>query len=148
MVIRQLMDEDMQAYIDLIRQLSPQASLGSLTDKSAFIGLCRLQNKTIFVALNEQGEIIGTSSVFLEDKINRGTHPVTGQLYKVAHIEEVVVDNSARRKGVGKELMEYCINFSRLAGAYKVILDCSEENVAFYEKCGLRRHEVSMRVDL
>lgn len=148
MVIRQLTDENMQDFVDLIKQLSPQASLGSLTDRSAFIGLCRLQNKTIFLAYDEQEKIVGTASVFLEDKINRGTNPTTGQLYKVAHIEEVVVDSSARGKGVGKDLMAYCINFSRLAGAYKLILECSEDNVAFYEKCGLHRHEVAMRIDL
>ena len=28
------------------------------------------------------------------------------------------------------------------AGCYKVILDCSEENVPFYEKCGLIKKEV------
>ena len=30
------------------------------------------------------------------------------------------------------------------AGCYKVILDCSEENVPFYEKCGLTKKEVQM----
>lgn len=30
------------------------------------------------------------------------------------------------------------------AGCYKVILDCSEENVPFYEKCGLIKKEVQM----
>lgn len=30
------------------------------------------------------------------------------------------------------------------AGCYKVILDCSEDNVPFYEKCGLTRKEVQM----
>ena len=30
------------------------------------------------------------------------------------------------------------------AGCYKVILDCSEDNVAFYTKCGLTRKEVQM----
>ena len=30
------------------------------------------------------------------------------------------------------------------AGCYKVILDCSEANVPFYEKCGLERKEVQM----
>lgn len=30
------------------------------------------------------------------------------------------------------------------AGCYKVILDCAENNVAFYEKCGLTRKEVQM----
>ena len=30
------------------------------------------------------------------------------------------------------------------AGCYKVILDCSEENVPFYAKCGLTKKEVQM----
>lgn len=29
-------------------------------------------------------------------------------------------------------------------GCYKVILDCSEANAAFYEKCGMTRKEVQM----
>lgn len=29
-------------------------------------------------------------------------------------------------------------------GCYKIILDCAESNVAFYEKCGLARKEVQM----
>lgn len=29
-------------------------------------------------------------------------------------------------------------------GCYKVILDCSEGNVGFYERCGLVRKEVQM----
>jgi glucosamine-phosphate N-acetyltransferase len=31
---------------------------------------------------------------------------------------------------------------------YKVILDCSQENIPFYEKSGFRKHEVSMRYDI
>lgn len=29
-------------------------------------------------------------------------------------------------------------------GCYKVILDCSEDNVPFYQKCGLVKKEVQM----
>ena len=29
-------------------------------------------------------------------------------------------------------------------GCYKVILDCAEANVVFYEKCGLTRKEIQM----
>ncbi len=33
---------------------------------------------------------------------------------------------------------------AREAGCYKVILDCAEENAAFYEKCGLTIKEIQM----
>lgn len=41
-------------------------------------------------------------------------------------------------------LIEALIEESRKSGCYKVILDCSEANQAFYEKCGLTRKEVQM----
>ena len=34
--------------------------------------------------------------------------------------------------------------FAEEVGCYKVILDCGEERVPFYEKCGLERKEVQM----
>ena len=33
---------------------------------------------------------------------------------------------------------------AREAGCYKVILDCSDSNVKFYEKCGFQKKEVQM----
>jgi hypothetical protein len=33
---------------------------------------------------------------------------------------------------------------ARGKGCYKVILDCADHNVAFYEKCGLTRKEIQM----
>jgi len=41
-------------------------------------------------------------------------------------------------------LIEAAADAAKAAGCYKVILDCSESNVAFYEKCGLTRKEVQM----
>lgn len=32
-------------------------------------------------------------------------------------------------------------------GCYKTILDCTEKNAAFYEKCGFKRKEIQMRFD-
>lgn len=36
------------------------------------------------------------------------------------------------------------LDAAKAAGAYKTILDCSESNVAFYEKAGLIKKEVQM----
>jgi glucosamine-phosphate N-acetyltransferase len=147
MLIRELKVEDMPRFVEIVKQLSPEASLGVLTDRSAWYNICRMQNKRVFVA-EIDSKVVGTASVLLEDKINRGTSEVSDKLYCVAHIEEVVVDEAYRGQDIGLKLMEYCVNYAKLAEAYKVILDCSEENVPFYEKCGMKRYEVSMRLDL
>jgi glucosamine-phosphate N-acetyltransferase len=41
-------------------------------------------------------------------------------------------------------LIEELTAVAKQQGCYKVILDCSESNQAFYEKCGLTRKEVQM----
>lgn len=41
-------------------------------------------------------------------------------------------------------LIEALVDAAAQQGCYKVILDCSEANQAFYEKCGLIRKEVQM----
>jgi glucosamine-phosphate N-acetyltransferase len=41
-------------------------------------------------------------------------------------------------------LVEELVAVAAQQGCYKVILDCSEDNQAFYEKCGLTRKEVQM----
>ena len=41
-------------------------------------------------------------------------------------------------------LIDALIDASHAMGCYKVILDCAEKNVSFYEKCGLTRKEIQM----
>ena len=41
-------------------------------------------------------------------------------------------------------LVDALIDASHAMGCYKVILDCAEKNVSFYEKCGLARKEIQM----
>jgi len=60
------------------------------------------------------------------------------------HIEDIVVDGNYRGKNLGIRLIEHLKAISIKVGCYKIILDCSEKNVAFYEKCGFKRKEVQM----
>lgn len=47
-------------------------------------------------------------------------------------------------KPAAARLVEALVAVSKARGCYKVILDCAEHNVAFYEKCGLTRKEIQM----
>lgn len=135
--------QDFLDYEDLVSQLSPNASIKKVTDP--FIRRF-LRNKEIYIAW-ENNTAIGTYSILLEEKINRGLISKT-ITQKVAHIEEVVVSQHYRGMGIGKMMMEHAINRCKELGCYKIILDCSRDNVPFYEKCGFKEHEVCMRVDL
>ena len=88
-----------------------------------------------------EGEVLGTATILVENKLlHYGS--------RVGHIEDVVVDQNKRLSGVGKALIERCVEFAKEKCCYKVILDCGEHNVAFYESCGFRAAEGCMRLDL
>lgn len=98
--------------------------------------------KQIWVAL-DWCSIVGTATLLLESKFihNGGV---------VAHIEDVVVHPDWREKGIGKKLVEKMIEIAKQywIQPYKIILDCKMDNIPFYEKCGFRPYEISMRMDL
>lgn len=84
---------------------------------------------------------MGTATLYvLEKLIHSGG--------KVGLIEDVAVSEEARGLGLGRLLIETLTEHADKQGCYKVVLSCSEDNVAFYEKCDFYRHEVTMRKDL
>lgn len=85
----------------------------------------------------ELGKIIGTATLFKELKFIRGCAAC-------GHVEDVVVDSGYRGRQLGKKLLERLRQEAVDMGCYKMILDCSEENQPFYEKCGLTRKEIQM----
>ena len=65
-------------------------------------------------------------------------------LGKVGHIEDVVVDKNQRGHGLGKKIIKYLTKYAKTQGCYKVILDCSSNNMGFYIKCGYENKGVMM----
>ncbi|KAI7845197.1 hypothetical protein COHA_001241 [Chlorella ohadii] len=85
----------------------------------------------------DKRQIIATATLVVELKFIRGCA-------KCGHIEDVVVDSTYRGLRLGLRVIEALMAAAQELGCYKVILDCSEDNVPFYEKCGLTRKEVQM----
>uniref|UniRef100_A0A061R1F9 Glucosamine 6-phosphate N-acetyltransferase n=1 Tax=Tetraselmis sp. GSL018 TaxID=582737 RepID=A0A061R1F9_9CHLO len=81
--------------------------------------------------------VVATATLLVERKFIHGCG-------KVGHIEDVVVDPGYRGQRLGQRLIEDLVGRAKAGGCYKVILDCSEDNAAFYEKCGLSRKEIQM----
>ena len=62
---------------------------------------------------------------------------------KNGHIEDIVVDKSYRGFGLGKQMIYYLTNYANNHECYKCI-DCSDEYMKFYEKCGYNQKGVQM----
>jgi len=85
--------------------------------------------------------VVCTASYFVETKfIHQGS--------KVIHVEDVAVNDNFQKQGYGKKIMDHLEQLALLQGCYKMILNCEEKNIPFYEKCGFVRYETEMRKNL
>lgn len=64
-------------------------------------------------------------------------HKLLHNARSVGHIEDVVVDKESRGRGYGKVLIRFLVAMAQKQNCYKVILDCSDNNIGFYKQCGL-----------
>mmetsp|Transcript_23468 Transcript_23468/g.65900 ORF Transcript_23468/g.65900 Transcript_23468/m.65900 type:complete len:157 (-) Transcript_23468:243-713(-) len=83
------------------------------------------------------GDVIGTGTLVVELKFIRGRG-------KCGHIEDIVVASRHQGRHIGKELIRALVETGQRLGCYKLVLDCSDENIPFYERCGFSRKEVQM----
>lgn len=138
-VIRPMNAVDLRrGFLDTVRALRPT----NLTlEQAVEVYRRRMRNKVrTFVALID-GRVVGTASLLIEPKfIHDGG--VTG------HIEDVAVHPEFQGKGIGAMLVDRLLAESRKEGCYKVILDCAEKVIPFYEKMGFHKWERAMRIDL
>ena len=97
------------------------------------------QNTVYKVAVAGE-KILGVASLITINKILRSGS-------RMGLIEDVAVSSEARGLGLGKLLIKDLLSIGEELGCYKVILNCSDDNIKFYEKCGMYLAENQMRWD-
>ena len=119
--IRQIESDDEKAqYVNLLKEMNGFSALKfNFTEK---------QLSEIYV-LMAGNVIVASAKLHIEDKLYDS----------VGHIEDVVVKESFRGKGYGKEIVSYLTDLSHKNGCYKVVLSCKEDLADFYKKCGLKQ---------
>ena len=83
--------------------------------------------KIIVIVDVAKQRVIASGSLIIEKKFIR-------QLGTAGHIEDIVVQEGYRGKHLGLRLIELLKKLAAVNNCYKVILDCSQHNVGFYEK--------------
>ncbi|KAG2172873.1 hypothetical protein INT43_000223 [Umbelopsis isabellina] len=92
---------------------------------------------TIVIVDEAKNTVVAAGSVIVERKF---VH-LNGL---VGHIEDIAVDGNQQGKKFGIKIIEALKYIGEHTGCYKVILDCSEKNIPFYEKCGFTHKEYEM----
>ncbi|MDQ6722981.1 MAG: GNAT family N-acetyltransferase [Thermoproteota archaeon] len=143
-IFRELKEEDLSnGFFETLSNLSEVGKISNKTDlaKEILKKICKDRNYRIVIAEDKKNhQIVGSATLLIEQKfIHSGG--------KAGHIEDVVTRKGYEGKGIGKEIMKELIKIAKENGCYKIILDCDEKVINFYEKIGFRKHSVMMRID-
>lgn len=123
------------ALADLIPQLSRSIALPAQGELSA---LLKSSDAALLVArlTEEDNAIVGMLTVIVY-RVPSGTRAV---------VEDVVVSEARRRRGIAKALMQEAIKFSREAGAGNLSLTSNANRVEanlLYQRLGFRKRETN-----
>jgi len=143
--IREIEENDIESggLLEVLENLAP---VGSLTKPAAKAILKEIKSNPlhrIFVAVVQEGIdqdlIVGATTLVVEPKFIFGGG-------RVGHIEDVAVRAEYQRKGIGFKLVNYATDQAAAMRCVRTVLDCSDENIPFYEKIGYSYHGNTMKV--
>jgi ribosomal protein S18 acetylase RimI-like enzyme len=123
-----------EAVLKLLLQLAPDTDLPA---RQYVEDILTSENIHFFIAELNNKQIIGMLTI--------GTYDIlTG---KKVWIEDVVVDESQRGKGFGKEMVKFAIEYSETLGAASIALTSRPSRVEaneLYKKLGFVLHETNV----
>lgn len=156
MVIRRVKKEDIQEINRLLVQVNMVHHKGrpdlfksgckKYTDEQ-LLEIFQSDTSPVFVAEGETGKILGYAFCIIKQHLNDNIFTDMKTLY----IDDLCVDETARRQHVGTTLYEAVLAFAREIGCYNVTLNvwsCNESAIKFYEKCNMKPQKIGMEVIL
>ncbi|MFE2038772.1 GNAT family N-acetyltransferase [Streptomyces scopuliridis] len=129
--VRPATETDLPALLALYGELNPDdAPLPAESARSIWTAVRHQQGRTVLVAaLN--GTPAGTADCVVLPNLTRGGR-------SILVVENVVVANAHRRRGVGRQLMDAAARLAESTGCYKIQLLAADGHEAhtFYQACG------------
>lgn len=128
--IRQCHTEDFGDVMRLLRQLWPDKHLDATSLKTVFNRAVFSESQTHLCATEGQ-RVIGFASLTLKNNLWQAGY--------LGHIDELVVDDNYRGRGIGTRLLEHILVLARQRGCRRVELDSAfhrKQAHQFYEQRG------------
>ncbi|WWC64114.1 uncharacterized protein I303_106722 [Kwoniella dejecticola CBS 10117] len=138
--IRPLSTTDLlRSHFELLNDLRESPALAPSVYTSIFqhFKSCPGTYYILVIVNKDTDRLVASGSLIIERK-----HINSGGL--AGHIEDIVVSDSMQGKGLGQKLVVGLRDMAVGLGCYKVILDCKEAKMPFYEKCGFHKRSVGM----
>jgi GNAT superfamily N-acetyltransferase len=135
--IREAVKSDLPALIGLYGELSldgPREDTAAIERYAAAFSEIESRTGHHVLVADDDGRLLGSVTVIVEPNLTYKGAPF-------AIIENVVVTEGARGKGVGALIMNAAVDIAREAGCYKVMLTSNKrrpEAHRFYERLGFK----------
>lgn len=145
-IIRELEEADLATGSGFVETMANMRDISDLdlSQLKSIYQKAKNQTAIFLIAVSKEadsdGQIVATVKLLAEPKFFYGGK-------SAGHIEEVVTRKGFEGKGLSKALLLEALKRAKELNCYKVILDCKKELVPFYEKVGLKEHDVCMRID-
>jgi glucosamine-phosphate N-acetyltransferase len=122
-------------YLELMQDFSNYKKDVYMEAFEQYVSNC--SDRRIIVIRNTDQKIIGAGTIFKIDKLHNNP---------IGQIEDVMISEQYRGKGLGK----FIINNLTQIGlddflCYKVIVNCLDKNIGFYDKCDFETTGVQMK---
>tara|TARA_Y100001936_G_C15499562_1_gene372573 strand:- start:33 stop:452 length:420 start_codon:yes stop_codon:yes gene_type:complete len=137
MNVRQIQINDFEmGLMDLLGQLTEAPNIKFEDFVKQFIKFG--YNTRIYVIEHEK-RIIGYGSIYIDYKFYRNCK-------NVGHIEDLIIDEKFRGNGYSKLIVKELIEFGKEKECYKIILNCKDHYVGFYQKMGFKLNDNTMEL--
>ncbi len=105
------------------------------------------ESRPVFVCTDGTGAVLGHAFCALQR--HEDDNVLTD--VKTLYIDDIRVDEAARRRRVGRTLYDHVLAFARRQGCYNVTLNvwaCNPDALRFYESCGMVPQKIGMETIL
>lgn len=134
-MIRELKKTDRKEYIELINSFRPLET--SISEEKFNEIYDDIFKRDIIFVYEIDDVIVGTAKLLIEQKYIHN-------LSKYGRIEDVIIKDECRNKGIGSQMIKYIINYCKKYNFFKVSLSCSPDLIKFYEKNNLEIYQTNM----
>ncbi|MFT8708349.1 MAG: GNAT family N-acetyltransferase [Sporolactobacillus sp.] len=141
--VQELTEDGLTDYLHLLGNLDSENSMPLVEARQMLRTVASYPYYKIFCIYAEE-RMLATYSLIILDNFGHGGK-------KIALLEDVVVDETARGQGFGRQMIDDAMNRSREHGCYKLMLSSDSKRKgahAFYEHLGFQRHGISFRTEL
>ena len=133
-MVKGVTPELVEAFARLLPQQSPGARHPTAEQLAA---VAEAQGNTLLIARDEQGAIVGTLTLMI----------LLTPSATFGFVEDVVVDEAVRGRGIGEALVRECLRLAAEQGARRVELHSGDQRqpaIRLYQRVGFKKFETNV----